>query len=214
MILGERAMKGASPLSMLSDGRKVKDLYSKAMELDPQNERARIGHAVILRDIPGWLGGSVKKAEQILREVLKDNPQNLSAKHFLGTLYIRKHKKYEEGIEILDEAIEMAKTLDLTQEDKYNLYRTNHAVGKAYLENLELPEKAIPYFKQSLEIEPLSPVTLLDLVDAYREIDKEDEAKEALRTAANVIQTNEYKRFKKDLAKAAKRLDMKKELGL
>lgn len=213
-ILGERAKKGASSLSLLPEGRKVNSLYDKAMELDPTNQRARIGHAVILRDIPGWLGGSVKKAEEILRGVLKDNPQNLSAMHFLGTLYIRKYKKYEEGIEYLQQAVDASEKKQLTSEEQYNLSNTYHAIGIAYLENLEKPDRAIPYFEKSLKIEPNSPLALLDAVEAYRETDRLDDAKTALRKAAEIIKKNDYERFNKNLAQEARLLNMKKELNL
>lgn len=213
-ILGERAMKGASSLSLLPDGRAVNTLYDKAMELDPKNQRARIGHAVILRDIPGWLGGSVKKAEEILRGVLADNPQNLSALHYLGTLYIRKYKKYDEGIGYLEQALETAQKIQPTPEERSNLSRTYHAIGMTYLDDLEKPDKAIPYLEKSLAIEPNSPVALLDAVEAYRSVERVDDAKTTLRKAAEIIKKNEYDRFNKELAKEARKLNMKKELGL
>jgi tetratricopeptide (TPR) repeat protein len=214
LLLGERAKKGASSLSLLPDGRTVNSLYDKAIELDPTNQRARIGHAVILRDIPGWLGGSVKKAEEILRGVLKDNPQNLSAMHFLGTLYIRKYKKYEEGIGYLEQAVETSAKKPITPEEQYNLSNTYNAIGIAYLENLEKPDRAIPYFEKSLKIEPNSPVALLGAVEAYRTVDRIEDAKTTIRKAADVIKKNEYARFSKDLAKEARLLNMKKELDL
>ncbi len=213
--LAERAKKGASSLSLLPDGRKVKNLYNKAMELDPTCERARIGQAVILRDIPGWLGGSVKKAEEIFLDVLKKNPKSLSGMHFLGTLYTKKLQEYEKGIDILLEAIALSKTMELTEEQKLKMARTYHAVGKTYLDNLNQAEKSISYFKQSLVFDPFSPVTFLDLVEACRETDNLTEAKENLHIVADIIHQNNYKRYNKDLAKAARQLKVnKKEIGL
>lgn len=213
LILAERAMKGATPLSLLPDGRAVNALYDRAMEIDPRSQRARIGHAVILRDIPGWLGGSVKKAEEILRGVLKDNPNNLSALHYLGTLYIKNHKKYEEGIGFLQKVIDTAQTIELTSEERLNLARTHHALGNACLIDLSDPVRAIPHLEKSLEIDARSPVAMLDLSEAYRQAGRTDDAKTTLRQAADIIQKNDYKRFKNDLAKAARKLGMKKELG-
>jgi tetratricopeptide (TPR) repeat protein len=214
-VLAERAKKGASSLSMLPDGRKVKNLYYKAMELDPTCERARIGQAVILRDIPGWLGGSVKKAEAIFIDLLKKNPKSLSGMHFLGTLYTKKQKKYEKGIEILLEAIALSKTMELTEEQKLKMARTYHAVGKTYLDHLDQAEKSISYFEQSLVFDPISPVTFLDLIEACRETEHIAEAKENLHKVADLIHQHNYKRYNKDLAKAARKLKVKKkDVGL
>lgn len=212
--LGERAKRGASVFSLISDGRAVRDLYEKAIEIDPGNERARIGHAVILRDIPGWLGGDLAEAEELLRSVVRDNPNNFYAYHHLGTLYIRKKEKPEEGLDYLQQALQTADGQTLTAEEKLKLAGTYHALGKTYLEELREPVKALPYLEKSRALQPDNVVMLLDLAEAYRAFNMTAKAKDTLRGANDIIKSRDYSHFRDDLVKAAKKLDMRKELGL
>lgn len=212
--LGEKAMRGASKMSLLPDGKTVRDLYTRAMSLDPTSARARVGYAVILRDIPGMFGGDVKQAESILLGVLKDNPKSLAALHHLGTLYIRKYGEIQRGLEYLKKAVDIGEHETLSAEDRLQLAKTYHAIGKTYDENLKQPAAAVPYFEKSMQIQSDSVVTLLDLAGAYRETDQIAMAKDTVRKAAEVIETRQYKKFRSDLTKIARQLDMKKELNL
>ena len=213
-ILSERGKKGTPKLSMLGEGRKIYALYTKAIQADPSSERARVGYAVLLRDVPSWLGGDLKKAERMLREVQRDNPQNIFAAHHLGTLYIRKLKKYEEGIDYLKQVLRIADERELTTEEKLHLPNTYHAIGKTYLENLNDAEKAIPYLEKSLESHSNSVVTLLDLVTAYQKVDSINEARLSLRKAAKIVKARKYKYFNDQLTREAKKLKMQKELKI
>ena len=212
--LGERAMRGASKMTLLPDGKTVRDLYLRAISLDPSSERARIGYAVILRDIPGIFGGDIIKAESILLSVIKDNPQSLSALHHLGTLYIRKHGEYERGLEYLKKAVAIGESASLSAEDQLQLAKTYHAIGKTYDENLKQPAAAIPYYEKSLHIQSDSVVTLLDLANAYRLDNQTAQAKAMVRKAAELIESRQYNKYRSDLTKIARQLDMKKELNL
>ncbi|MFB3789238.1 MAG: tetratricopeptide repeat protein [bacterium] len=212
--LGERAMRGASKMTLLPDGKTVRDLYVRAMSLDPTSERARIGYAVILRDIPGLFGGDVRKAESILLVVLKDNPKSLAALHHLGTLYIRKYGEYERGLEYLKKAVDIGEHETLSAEDHLQLAKTYHAIAKTYDENLKQPAAAIPYYEKSMQIQSDSVVTLLDLANAYRQDKQIAQAKEIVHKAAELIETRQYKKFRSDLTQIARQLDMKKELNL
>ncbi|HOJ61161.1 MAG TPA: tetratricopeptide repeat protein [bacterium] len=212
--LGERAMRGASKMTLLPDGKTVRDLYLRAISLDPSSERARIGYAVILRDIPGIFGGDVNKAESILLSVIKDNPKSLSALHHLGTLYIRKKGEWERGLEYLKKAVGIGERGSLSAEDRLQLAKTYHAIGKTYDENLKQPAAAIPYYEKSMQIQSDSVVTLLDLANAYRLDNQTAQAKEMVRKAAELIETRQYNKYRNDLTKIARQLDMKKELNL
>jgi tetratricopeptide (TPR) repeat protein len=212
--LAEQAMRGASKLALMPIGRTIRDLYFEAVKIDPRSERARLGYAILMRDIPGWLGGDIEKAETTLKKLLEENPHNIFAFHHLGNLYIRNRKEYEKGIEFLKNGLEEAKKRSLTPEEKLFIANTYHALGKVYQENLEDSEKAIPYLKESLAIDEFSVVTRLDLIEAYRSFGQEEEAREVLRTVAEIVRKNKYNRFKRDIELAAKRLKMNKELGL
>ncbi len=212
-ILKEKTIKGVSKLSLLGQGRKVKNLYEKAYEIDPRHERARIGYAIILRDIPGLFGGDLSRAEKMLKEVIEDNPESFIAYHHLGTLYIRKHEKLRHGIEYLKKAIEIAESKeDLTLEEKDRLANTYHALGKTFLEELEDSEQAIQDFEKSLKLDDNNVVTMIDLSRAYTLQDKQSNARKYLKNAAKIAAANEYEYFYDDIRSSAKELDMRDEI--
>ena len=211
--LAERAMRGASNLTLLPEGKAIRNLYTQAIENDPKSERARVGYAVLLRDIPGWLGGNPEKAVAMLQEVLKENPKNIFAMHNLGTYYINQAKDYQRGVEYLDRAVQESQKRTLTPEEQMKLANTYHALGVTYRDHLDSAEKAAQSFEKSLEINPDSVVTLLDLVKTYRQIGRLEPARESLRKAATIIKENRYKRYQRDLTLEAKKLKMGNELG-
>jgi len=212
--LRERILKGASKISLLSKGRAVRKLYYKAVEVDPTHERALIGQAIILRDVPRVLGGNAKKAEQIFKGVIERDPKSIFGHHFLGTFYIRNRKDYELGIEYLKKAIEIGKTMDLNVEETYNHANSYHAIGKTLLQELDKPAEAVPYLKKSLKIDPDVIAPWIHLAEACRLTNQPDKAKEALRRAATSHKEHGYKYFKKDIVRVAKKLKIKKELNL
>jgi len=213
-LLADQAMKGASNLTLLPEARKVRELYQEAIDADPKNERARIGYAIILRDIPGLLGGSVKKAESILKGVIKDNPDNIFAYHHLGTLYIRKKNDCQKGLEYLKKVIAISQKKELTPEEKLRLGSTYHALGKTYLEELNDASQAIPYLEKAAQMDEDSVVAFLDLAEAYRIEKQIAKAKDCLLKAVKISAEHDYKRFDGDIKSSAKKLNMKKELGL
>ncbi|MBI1389863.1 MAG: tetratricopeptide repeat protein [bacterium] len=210
-VLGEQAKQGASRLSLLPLGQDVRSLYSRAMEIDPNSERARIGYALILRDLPGILGGDVDKAEAILTKVLEQDPENILACHHLGNLYIRKKDEVQKGLHFLKRALEVAENKELTREDKFYLGGTWHAIGKTYLENLEEPETALPYLKKSVEMDPNDANPFLDLAEAYRQTGQEDLARQTLRDCIKFCKDRKYKFFYSDVKKLARKLGIEDE---
>ncbi len=212
--LAEQAKQGASKLTMMPEGKMIRNLFTKAVEIAPSNERARLGYAILLRDIPGWLGGDLEEAEKILKELLKENPHNIFAYHHLGNLYIRKEENFKKGIQYLMDGIKEAESRTLASEEQMFLDNMYHAVGKAYLESLEKSEEALPYLEKSFAINSTSVVTMIDLIQAYRNLGRKEKAGEILHKAAEIVKDRKYKRFKKDIELAAKRLDMEKEINL
>ncbi|MEW6235430.1 MAG: tetratricopeptide repeat protein [Candidatus Omnitrophota bacterium] len=213
-LLADQAMKGASNLTLLPEARKVRELYQKAIDADPKNERARLGYAIILRDIPGILGGSIKKAESILKGVIKDNPENIFALHHLGTLYIRKKNDCQKGLECLKKVIAISQKKVLSPEEKLRLGATYHALGKTYLEELNDASQAVPFLEKAAEMNEDSVLAFLDLAEAYRIEKQIAKAKDCLLKAVKISAAHEYKRFDDDIKSSAKKLNMKKELGL
>lgn len=212
-LLAEQAMQGVSNLTLLPDGRRVKNLYQEAMKADPHNERARIGYAIILRDIPAILGGSVDKAEKLLKSVLDDNPNNIFAYHHLGTLYIRKRHELQKGMDYLEKVISIAEAKQLTVEEKLKLDNTYHALGKTYLDELRKPEKAIPYFEKAVDLDGASVVELIDLSNAYFMKDHVSKAKDCLQKAAQIVKKNKYKHFSSQLNELAEKMNTEVDLG-
>ncbi|MBD3265905.1 hypothetical protein GF373_04490 [bacterium] len=213
-LLAERAKKGESKFSLIGDGKRVRDLYEKALELNPQSERARHGYGIILRDVPFLFGGNVNKARDMFESVLEENPDNTFVLHSLGLLHIRKKKEYKQGLEYLLKVIDIKKNRELTQEEKLNLANTYHAIGKTYFEHLDNPEKALDYMLKSYYQDPQSAVTLIDLVEIYQALGREAEAKSKLMEALQIVRKNQYKRFAGDVKDAARDLDMDIDLDL
>lgn len=212
--LGERAKRGESKLSLIGPGREVQQLYTKAYELDPDNPRAQIGYAILLRDVPGMLGGDLDKAESILEGLLQKDPTNVLACHHLGNLYIRKKDNIERGLYFLKRAVEVSQMKEMTPEEAFYINRTYHAIGETYLEEKEEPAEAVEYLKQALELDNQHANAMIDLAEAYRQLDQEAEAREALKVAARFCKENEYKFFYSDLRNTARKLDMEKEINL
>jgi len=200
--LEERAMQKAPRLFLLAPGKKMRDLYQKALALNPHHVAGRLGRAVMLRDLPAWAGGDVAAAEAILKEILLEHPRNLAASHFLGTLYIRKTGQYEKGITILQKAVALACQGDLQPVEKLRLARLYHALGKAFLENRNNPGKGISLFEKSLAIDPDSVVTLLDLSRACHLAGQATRAQGTVCRASRIIDERKYHYFDSQLQTA------------
>ncbi len=212
--MGEQAKRGASKFTLISDGSEVKSLYTKAYELDPTNERAQLGYAILLRDLPGILGGSLKKAEEILTGLIQSNPKKVLAYHHLGNLYIRKKDEYQKGLGYLKQALEVAKEKDLTDEEAFYINHTYHSIGKTYLDELDEPQQALDYIIKALELKPDFPLAMLDLTETYRQLEKLQQAKEQLFKTVAYCKQHEYKMFYSDIKKTARQLKVSKEIGL
>lgn len=212
--MGEQAKKGASKLSLISDGSEVKTLYTKAYEIDPKNERACLGYAILLRDLPGLLGGDLDKAEEILMGLIKENPEKVLAYHHLGNLYIRKKEDYQKGMHFLKRALEVAKEKDLTDEEAFYLNHTYHSIGKTYLEDLDEPQQALDYITKALELKPEFPLAMLDLTETYRQLDQLDKAKSELFKVFAYCKEHKYKMFYSDIKKSARQLKVSEQIDL
>jgi tetratricopeptide (TPR) repeat protein len=214
-ILEEQALRGASKLSLLSEGQAIRTLYIEAMELNPRSWRARLGYAIILRDVPGWLGGDLDEAETILRGILQESPDNIFALHHLGTLYIRKRGEYQRGIKYLKHVLQVAEKKALDPEEKMRLPHTYHALGRTYYDHLEKPATAVHYLEKATSIDPFSPRTLIDLSKAYYTLARPDDAEETLRSAVEIAMDRGYKRYLREIGVTAQEFHFKKErLGL
>ena len=212
--MGEQAKRGASKLSLISDGAELKSLYTKAYKLDPKNERAMLGYAILLRDLPGLLGGDLDEAETILSNLIEENPEKVLAYHHLGNLYIRKKEDYQKGLHFLKRALEIAKEKELTDEESFYLNHTYHSIGKTYLEELDEPQQALDYISKALELKPEFPLAMLDLTEAYRQLDQLDQAKSLLFKTVAYCKEHKYKMYYSDIKKSARQLKVSSEIDL
>ncbi len=211
--LGEKAKQGASKLTLIPKGRTIWDLYETAVEINPKSERARIGYAILLRDLPSLLGGDIEKSEKLLKSVIEDNPGNIFAFHHLGQLYIKKKDNPIQGIRYLKQVLEIEDKRELTEEEKKRISGSYNALGKAFIEmgNIKV---AINYLEQAVKRDPDNVVDMLALADAYVKLENKDEAKKTLRDAVAIIEQRNYKRFKDDVRKLAEKLNLSSELNL
>ena len=86
--------------------------------------------------------GKLSEAEKLLREIVKQNPQNIDAKFLLGTLMIQANKP-DEGVKILESVVRQnPKHLQAN----YNLALTYSGRGDN--------KKAIPYLEKAAGINP------------------------------------------------------------
>ncbi|MDP8244527.1 MAG: tetratricopeptide repeat protein [Candidatus Hinthialibacter antarcticus] len=212
--MGEQAKRGASKLSLISDGAELKSLYTKAYKLDPTNERAQLGYAILLRDLPGLLGGDLDQAENILSDLIEANPEKVLAYHHLGNLYIRKKEDYQKGLHFLKRALTVAKEKELTDEEAYYLNHTYHSIGKTYLEELDEPKQALDYITKALELKPEFPLAMLDLTETYRQLDQIENAKSELFKAVAYCKEHKYKMYYSDIKKSARQLNVSKDIDL
>ena len=69
---------------------KIKNAYIRAVELDPDNLEAQWGLVRFYREAPGFVGGSLEKAEQSAKEILRIDP--LDGHIALSDVYLRQEQ--------------------------------------------------------------------------------------------------------------------------
>ena len=184
----------------------MRRLYKEALEIDPENQRAKLGYALILRDSPSWLGGNDQKAEEILKGILSQTPDNVFALHYMGTLYIRNRKDVETGLNYLHGALDVQRQRDLNREETLMAANTYYAIGDVYLNHFKDPSTAVPYFEKAAGIDPESPHILLDLAKAYQKSSRNDNAFYTLQKAAQLIHNKRYTALYDELAMLSEKI--------
>lgn len=206
--LEEKVRKGTPKMTLLPEAKKVQNLYEKAYKIDPNNLRARIGYAIMMREIPEVLGGNVKKAEEVLKGILEDHPQDLYALHHLGALYTKKTGRHSEGVHYLKKAIRIAENKELDIEEQRQIANTYNALGQTFLYDFDNPQVAIPYLEEAVRLDSDNVNDWLDLEEAYRLTDQTEKAKEALYQALKIVEQRNYVYFNKKVEEEAKKLGM------
>lgn len=68
---------------------KFKKSLQRALTLDPNHVGALIGRASLNRELPGWLGGDLKKSEADFKRALALDPRSIDARLGLASTYIK-----------------------------------------------------------------------------------------------------------------------------
>lgn len=212
--LGELGKQGESRFSLLSKGKRIYDLYQEAYKIDPQNPHAKLGYAILKRDLPTMLlGGDLEKAEDLFMELLESDPQNVLASYHLGKLYLVKKDNFEMGMRFMKRSLAMVETKELNIEEELYLSNIHHAIGKAYIEN-DQPDEALPYLTNSIELEDGSVPTLIDLARVYTLTKSEEEATKYLKRAITISKEREYTFFDDDMKSIAKDLGIANQVDI
>jgi len=98
---GVSALK-AGLFAKMTWAKKCKAAYDKAVELDPQNIRARSSVMEFCRQAPGFLGGGMDKAYEQAAEIKKLDP--LRGRQAYATLYAAE-KKFPEAFTLYEDAL-------------------------------------------------------------------------------------------------------------
>lgn len=211
LIIDDLFRQGKSTLSLLDEGSDIFDLYNKALAIDPKIERARLGEALRLRVTPWLFGGSDDKAEVQLKQIAKDFPNSIFPVHELGILYIKEKHDPKTALDYFLKVEQIVSSRSMTEDEAFWIPRTYHQIGRIYLNNLKQPEKALIYLEKAV-LKNCNYVEFgMDLAEAYHQLGKEDQAKEALDKAAVICKQNQHYLFKKDIVKLAREFNLPKD---
>lgn len=120
---------------------RANEYYGEIGDTSPYYRRSRIEYSLNLNDLD-----DADAAEQVLRELIGEKPDDLLAYSTLGGI-LSQHKNYEEAAKVYDAAVEQIET---SEELHWNLF---YRRGIAY-ERIKQWDKAEPNFRKSLELSP------------------------------------------------------------
>ena len=152
------------------------------------------------------------EAEKLLLDVTKENPNNLFGWHELGIFYLKARKDYDAALRCFQKAVAIAKSRPLNQEESLWIPRTYYAIGCIYLENKKDAQKALPYLEQCSKNNNCMVEFWLDLAEAYRQLDRDDPARAALREAARITKSFEHTKFTREIVAESRKLKIRDEI--
>jgi tetratricopeptide (TPR) repeat protein len=146
--------------------------YTQALSIDPNNEDALTGLAIVYSDV-----GDTRKAIEKLQAVTKKdpNPRTLTA---LASSYEQLHD-YKSAAEVLHKA------MDLDSENSH----IKHALALDLLRSNNLDD-ALKYYKEIAEDDPHDADALLRMAEVYREKRDFNKARELLNKAKTIDPEN------------------------
>jgi Flp pilus assembly protein TadD len=132
---------------------KTRQMFEKAVELDPADKDALGDLLDYYLDAPGFLGGGVQKAEMLAQMILKEDP---AEGHYAEGLVADKKKEYETAEQQFRRAVELAP----------------RQVGRVlvlarYLANHDRVKESDALFEQAARMAPNSARVMFDRAAAY-----------------------------------------------
>lgn len=118
--------------------------------------------------------GDLFNATRLLREIVAENPRNVSAQEHLGT-YLIAQERFEEALEVLREVLGLG----------YETGLLHNNIGHC-LQNLGRNEEALVHFRRGLELDPTNPMLASNLALVLRRLGRPDEASEYDERAAEL----------------------------
>jgi tetratricopeptide (TPR) repeat protein len=155
------------------------DLFKKAIELNPENDRAYTELARVYRE-----QGKHSKAEDLFNKAIELNPANDQACAELGWIY-KIQGKLPEAIGFVKKAIE------LNPENDWAYFK----LAWIYREQGKLPE-AIGFVKKAIELNPENDWAYTELGRVYREQGKHSKAEDSFSKAIELNPENDWAYFK------------------
>jgi tetratricopeptide (TPR) repeat protein len=149
---GRRA-ETANPFAAPGLASKTRQMFEKAVELDPTDKDALGDLLDFYLDAPGFLGGGVQKAESLAQMILKSDP---AEGHYAQGIVADKKKEYETAEQQFRRAAELAP----------------RQVGRIlvlarYLANHDRVKESDALFEQAARMAPNSPRVMFDRATAY-----------------------------------------------
>jgi cytochrome c-type biogenesis protein CcmH/NrfG len=149
---GRRA-ETANPFMAPGLASKTRQMFEKAVELDPTNKDALGDLLDYYLDAPGFLGGGMHKAEMLAQLILKDDP---AEGHYAEGLVADKKKEYATAEEQFRRAAELAPR------------QVGHILVLArYLANHDHVKESDALFDQAARMAPNNPRVMFDRAAAY-----------------------------------------------
>jgi len=149
---GRRA-ETANPLAAPGLALKTRQMFEKAVELDPADKDALGDLLDFYLDAPGFLGGGIHKAEMLAQMILKEDP---AEGHYAQGIVADKKKEYDTAEQHFRRAAELAPR-----------QVGNVLVLARYLANHDRVKESDALFEQAARMAPNSPKVMFDRAAMY-----------------------------------------------
>ncbi|HTB13004.1 MAG TPA: tetratricopeptide repeat protein [Bryobacteraceae bacterium] len=149
---GRRA-ETANPFSAPGLASKTRQMFEKAVELDPTDKDALGDLLDYYLDAPGFLGGGMHKAEMLAQMILKEDP---AEGHYAQGLVADKQKEYATAEQQFRRAVELGPR------------QVGHILVLArYLANHDHVKESDALFEQAARMAPNNPRVMFDRAATY-----------------------------------------------